>query len=188
VLEPDEPLRSARLAFYAGMNALTDALSAHAPPACSITVSWPGAIHVDSGLVGGGRLAWPRQASDEEVPDWIVFGASIRTVCMDKDRSGVPLAAALEDQGFSNLGADRLVSSFARHLMSNIDAWQSAGFEVIARKYARRLDSRRGATSRIAPNGDFLLQWPGMREPERHSLSEALHCASRLDANSKAQA
>ena len=32
VLEPDEPLRTARRAFYAGMAALADALIAHAPP------------------------------------------------------------------------------------------------------------------------------------------------------------
>src|SRR2546428_9203785 len=32
VLEPDEPLRSARRAFYAGMTALADALLVHAPP------------------------------------------------------------------------------------------------------------------------------------------------------------
>src|SRR5256886_17710103 len=31
VLEPDEPLRLARRAFYAGMVALADALAAHAP-------------------------------------------------------------------------------------------------------------------------------------------------------------
>ena len=30
VLEPDEPLSTARRAFYAGMNALTDALLVHA--------------------------------------------------------------------------------------------------------------------------------------------------------------
>jgi hypothetical protein len=32
VLEPGEPLRTARRAFYAGMVALTDALRAYAPP------------------------------------------------------------------------------------------------------------------------------------------------------------
>ena len=32
VLEPGEPLRTARRAFYAGMLALTDALRAYAPP------------------------------------------------------------------------------------------------------------------------------------------------------------
>src|SRR6202035_3721259 len=32
VLEPDEPLRTARRALYAGLVALADALAAHAPP------------------------------------------------------------------------------------------------------------------------------------------------------------
>ena len=36
VLEPDEPLRSARRAFYAGLAALADALIAHAPPEKSV--------------------------------------------------------------------------------------------------------------------------------------------------------
>ena len=59
VLEPDEPLRTARRAFYAGMAALADALAAHAPPEKPIAFDWPDAIRVDGGLVGGGRLAWP---------------------------------------------------------------------------------------------------------------------------------
>ena len=44
VLEPDEPLRTARRAFYAGMAALTDALIAHAPPEKPIACVWPDAI------------------------------------------------------------------------------------------------------------------------------------------------
>ena len=47
VLEPDEPLRTARRAFYAGMAALTDALIAHAPPEKPIACVWPDAINVD---------------------------------------------------------------------------------------------------------------------------------------------
>src|SRR5882724_8898375 len=38
VLEPDEPLRTARRAFYAGMAALTDALRAYAPPNKTVTI------------------------------------------------------------------------------------------------------------------------------------------------------
>src|SRR5882724_11591573 len=41
VLEPDEPLRTARRAFYAGMAALTDALLAHAPPKKTVAIEWP---------------------------------------------------------------------------------------------------------------------------------------------------
>jgi len=58
VLEPDEPLRTARRAFYAGMAALTDALAAHAPPEKPIVCVWPDSIYVDQGLVGGAQFAW----------------------------------------------------------------------------------------------------------------------------------
>src|SRR5690606_171995 len=57
VLEPDEPLRTARRALYAGVSALGDALAAHAPPEKSISFVWPDAVHVDGGLVGGVRFA-----------------------------------------------------------------------------------------------------------------------------------
>src|SRR5687767_7104059 len=55
VLEPDEPLASARRVFYLAMVALYDALLAHAPPERPIEIRWPDAIYVDGGLVGGGR-------------------------------------------------------------------------------------------------------------------------------------
>src|SRR5689334_2756416 len=44
VLEPDEPLRTARRALYAGMAALADALATHAPPEKPIACVWPDAI------------------------------------------------------------------------------------------------------------------------------------------------
>ena len=61
VLEPDEPLRGARRAFYAGMAALADALAAHAPPEKPIVCGWPDALHVDFGLVGGGAIRLVRR-------------------------------------------------------------------------------------------------------------------------------
>src|SRR5262249_48673009 len=54
VLEPEEPLRTARRALYAGMTALGDALAALAPPEKPISIDWPDAVRVDGGLVGGG--------------------------------------------------------------------------------------------------------------------------------------
>src|SRR5690349_6193710 len=41
VLEPEEPLRSARRAFFAGMVALSDALTAFAPPETPMDTIWP---------------------------------------------------------------------------------------------------------------------------------------------------
>ena len=68
VLEPDEPLRTARRAFYAGMNALTDALITHAPPEKAIVVEWPGTLRVDGGLVGGSRTPRPIAPRVQKIP------------------------------------------------------------------------------------------------------------------------
>src|SRR5271169_6930556 len=43
VLEPEEPLRTARRTLYAGMAALGDALAALAPPEKPISFAWPDA-------------------------------------------------------------------------------------------------------------------------------------------------
>ena len=72
VLEPEEPLRTARRALYAGLAALADALAVHAPPERPITFDWPDAVRVDGGLVGGGRLGWPQGGRRERAaaPGW----------------------------------------------------------------------------------------------------------------------
>src|SRR6188474_2965608 len=114
VLEPDEPLRTARRAFYACMAALGDALATYAPPEKPMHFIWPDAIEVDTGLVGGGRLAWPKGASEDEPPEWLVFGTSIRTISMADDEPGVrPLAATLEEEGFDSSDGGVLAESFA---------------------------------------------------------------------------
>src|SRR5215469_12311918 len=96
VLEPEEPLASARRAFYACMVALGDALAAPAPPEKPIVVEWPDAVYIDGGLVGGGRLAWPDHADERAAPDWLVFEAEIRTVSFSHEGSGLhPLSTAL---------------------------------------------------------------------------------------------
>jgi len=122
VLEPDEPLATARRAFYAGLGALADALATHAPPEKAIEFVWPDAIHVDNGLVGGAQLAWPDGPEDEPA-QWLVFGGMIRTVSMAEGEPGLrPLSATLEEEGFEEIGGAALVESFARHFMTAIDA------------------------------------------------------------------
>src|SRR5437762_2002495 len=124
VLEPEEPLRTARRALYAGLCALADALAVHAPPEKPVSFDWPDAVRVDGGLVGGVRLAWPQDADEREPPDWLVLGAMIRTVAMGDEEAGVrPLSSALDEEGFDDLGSGALVESFARHLMVAIDTW-----------------------------------------------------------------
>lgn len=185
VLEPDEPLATARRAFYAGMTALTDALAAHAPPEKPISIDWPDAIRVDGGLVGGGRLAWPDGADENEPPAWLVFGATIRTVAMGEPGLR-PLSAALEGEGFDDLGSGHLVESFARHLMVATDIWQEKGFGDVAKNYLARLSPARGEGKAgvrrdLADNGDLVVRRMAIAQPERRSLLEALAMPSWLD-------
>src|SRR6516164_5017960 len=84
--------------------------------------------------------AWPERADENEPPPWLVFAAMIRTVALGDEEPGLrPLSAALEEEGFDDLGSGRLVESFARHLMVALDAWQEQGFGEIAKNYLARL-------------------------------------------------
>jgi len=181
ILEPEEPLRGARRALYAGLVALGNALALHAPPQRLIAFDWPDAIRVDSGLVGGARLAWPQNAQDSHPPDWLIFAAMIRTVAMGDEEPGLrPLSTALEDEGFDDLSSGRLLESFARSFLRVMDTWQDAGFVQIAKEYVARL-SPDGARYDIAENGDLLVYRPDKPEPQRKSLREALGHTSWLD-------
>jgi biotin-(acetyl-CoA carboxylase) ligase len=182
VLEPEEPLRTARRALYAGVTALADALAVHAPPEKPIAFDWPDAVRVDGGLVGGVRLAWPQGADENAPPAWLVFGAMIRTVAMGDEEAGLrPLSSALEDEGFDDLGSGALVESFARHLMVAIDAWQEKGFGAVAKNYLARLVPEKGVRRDIDENGDLMLRRMGKVEAERRSLLRALAHPSWLD-------
>ena len=182
VLEPSEPLCTARRAFYAGMVALTDALRAYAPPNKEVLIDWPDAIRIDGGLVGGGRLGWPSSAKEDEPPPWLVFGAMIRLVAMTDEESGLsPLASALDHEGFGDAGAVQVTESFARHLMLAIDSWQVDGYDGVAREFLSRLSREKNVSRRIDGNGDLLTRRIGTDRTERHALVRALTVPSWFD-------
>jgi biotin-(acetyl-CoA carboxylase) ligase len=182
VLEPGEPLRTARRAFYAGMVALTDALRAYAPPNKEIAIDWPDAIRVDGGLVGGGRLGWPSSAKENEPPRWLVFGAMIRTVAITEKEAGLhPLASALDQEGFGEAGAVHVTESFARHLMLTTDTWQVDGFDAVAREFLLRLARQRQTSYVIDDNGDLLARRIGTDWTDRRDLRRGLLSPSWLD-------
>jgi biotin-(acetyl-CoA carboxylase) ligase len=190
VLEPEEPLESARRAFYAGMNALADALAAHAPPERPIAFDWPDAIRVDRVLVGGGRLGWPAGAAEEDPPPWLVFAGLVRTSVLRAGEPGLrPLLGSLDELGFEAVDAGAIVASFSRHLMAALHGWNESGFDEIEKRWLQRalpppLRGRAGeggnATHRLADNGDLLLCRNG-KEIERKSLREALASPSWRD-------
>ena len=185
VLEPEEPLSAARRVFYAGMIALVDALAALAPAETPIAIDWPDAVMIDGGLVGGGRLVWPAGTPENAVPEWLVFGAAIRTVSMSRDGPGLyPLSTALADEGFGDIGSERLVEGAARHLMAALDRWQEAGFSPIAADYLAKLNPAPGLRRSLDINGDLLIERAG-QSPTIRQLRIALETPSWLDPQTR---
>ncbi len=186
-LEPDEPLASARRAFFAGANALADALVSQAPPERPVTFDWPDAIRFDGVLVGGSRLGWPERAPEDRCPPWLVFSAMVRAVTLRAPEPGLrPLFGALDEVGFEDVDAGEIVADFARHLMRDFHEWSETGFEGVGRRWLDRLSGEADLSARLAGNGDLLLFGPEGAEPaERRSLREALAQPSWLDPQTR---
>lgn len=167
VLEPDVPLHLARRALYPAMNALGDTLAALAPPQRGIAFDWPDAVRVDHALVGGVRLAWP-DVAENEVPDWLVFGAMIRTVVMQAGEAGFrPLLGGLDEQGFEELSPSAVIECWTRYFLREMDSWNEAGFEGAAARWLER------AMTGIAIDGTG--------DADGKSLTDALRRPSWLD-------
>jgi len=174
VLEPEEPLVSARRAVFAGMSAVADALAAFAPPEKPITFGWPTTILFDGGRLGGARLGWPEGCGEDRVPDWLVFSGMLLAVPADGQIPGAfPDATWLEEEGFDRAEHPTLVESFSRHLMVAFDSWSEHGFKAVADTYLARLPRDAGNGRRgIDHNGDLLLH--GEAGLERVPLLPAL--------------
>jgi biotin-(acetyl-CoA carboxylase) ligase len=188
VLEPDEPLMSARRAFFAGMNAAADAIAAHCPPEREVSFGWPDAIQFDGGLLGGGRLGWPKDCGEDEVPAWLVFGIILRAADMAHiEEVQAAASVSLLSEGFEMIDTDAIIASFARHLMTAFDRWNERGFEAIARDYLERLPKRKVVERRtIDLNGDLLVAPPaGRGPPDRTSLVDALARADWYDPQAR---
>jgi biotin-(acetyl-CoA carboxylase) ligase len=178
VLEPDAPLKEARLAHYLAMNALADALAVYCPPERPILFRWPDAMMYDLGLIGGGRLAWPEACGEEEVPDWLVFGAMVRATTMSPFEIG-QVGVGMAEEGFEEVDAVDLIEAFSRHLMLGVTHWHEDGPKGAARRWLDRFDKVVGTRHGIEPNGD-LVATTQMRT-ERRSLVAALAEAAWLD-------
>lgn len=175
VLEPDEPLRTARRAFFIGMAALLDALGSVAPPEKPLAVEWPATIRFDGARLGGGRLGWPEGCAEDQVPDWLVFSGAL---IASKRRAGepglTPGSTSLEEEGFAPEDGVRLAEAFSRHLLRGFALWREDGFEAGAATYLARLPAERrgliGSAGEIAaaaePGFAAALRSPAWLDPQ----------------------
>jgi hypothetical protein len=139
VLEPEQPLAEAQLAFLLGMTALADALAAHCPPERPVRLIWPDQITYDSARIGGGRFAVAPGTADDAVPDWMVFAADL---IADRDQINepgeYPASTSLSEEGFDP--AEDIVSTFASYMMLYFDRWAHDGFAAVSNRFLMRVD------------------------------------------------
>ena len=187
VLEPTDPLAKGRRVFYAGMAALADAIAAAAPPETAIHIEWPDALYVNWALVGGGRLAWPAKTGADNVPEWLVFGAAIRTASNTGVDPGLtPDLTALDEEGFAEISSNNIIEGFARNLMLLLSDWHEGRFTAVRKSYFERLSRDDRQHWDIDDNGDLISRaandkterralLPRLEKPEWHDLFNKGH-------------
>jgi len=181
VLEPTDPLAKGRRVFYAGMAALADAIAAAAPPETAIHIEWPDALYVNWALVGGGRLAWPAQTGAGDVPEWLVFSATIRTASNTGVDPGLtPDLTALDEEGFAEITSNNIIEGFARNLMLLLNDWQGGGFALVRKSYFERLSRDDRQHWDIDDNGDLISRIANDKT-ERRALQPRLEKPEWLD-------
>jgi hypothetical protein len=139
VLEPEQALAEARLAFLVGMTALGDALAAHCPPERPVRLAWPDRVVYDGARIGGGRFAVAPGTAEDAVPDWMVFAAELVADRDHLEEPGLfPNSTSLKEEAFDP--AEEIVSTFASYLMLYFDRWRHEGFDAVGNRYLMRVD------------------------------------------------
>jgi hypothetical protein len=179
-LEPETPLAEARMAFFAGMAALADALAAHCPPERAVRIGWPATVIYDRARLGGARFAAPEGCGEDAAPDWLVFGFEL---IADRDHlpePGLfPETTSLREEGFDPPPA--VVESFASYLMLYFDRWAHQGLRAVTERYLERIDPPMLAGTRAVEGCDLVERTPS-GATRRRFLAEGLAAADWRDA------
>ncbi|WP_333828953.1 biotin/lipoate--protein ligase family protein [Pararhodobacter sp.] len=139
VLEPEEPLEQAQMAFLLGMTALGDALAAHCPPERPVRFVWPDELRYDKARLGGGRFRVAPGCKPGAVPDWMVFAAEL---IADRDQlenpGDYPDSLSLKEDEFD--APEAIISTFASYMMLYFDRWAHDGLDAVTNRYLMRVD------------------------------------------------
>ena len=139
VLEPEQPLAEAQMAFLLGMVAVADALAAHGPPERAVRLTWPDELRFDKARIGGGRFAVAPETGPQDVPDWMVFAAELIADRDHLDAPGVfPDSTSLKEETFDP--AEDIISTFASYMMLYFDRWAHEGLAAVTNRYLMRID------------------------------------------------
>jgi hypothetical protein len=111
-------------------------------------------IAFNGARLGGGRLGWPDDCADDQVPEWLVFSAMLIASKRHAGDPGLtPNSTSLEEEGFEPDAPDEFVEAFGRYLMLAFAGVQERGFEGWSEAYRRWMPNRR--TAQIDATGNL---------------------------------
>ena len=172
VLEPEQPLAEARMAFFAGMCALGDTLAAHCAPDRPVRFGYPDTIIYDAARLGGARFAAPDACAENAVPDWMIFAVELIAERDHlSDPGAYPESTSLKEEEFDP--PEEILESFASYLMLWFDRWTHQGLQAVVEHYLERIDPPMEAGARALADGDLLDRLPS-GEIRRHTLADGL--------------
>lgn len=159
VLEPETPLCEARRVHHAGMLALLRTVTVLSP-ATGFSLLWPSTLLADDRPAGEARLGWPEGTAEDEVPDWLVFGARLGATGAFAEPG--PEAAA------------RLAEIFSARFLAVLNLWHDGGFSALGEALVQHMSPPPGVAYEIDGQGDLLVRHPPGKDAERQALGAAL--------------
>jgi BirA family biotin operon repressor/biotin-[acetyl-CoA-carboxylase] ligase len=165
ILGPEVPLRQAGQMLYALMIGVGDAIGALAPPEVVVSYQLPGYILLNRGRAGRVWITADPSTGREDVPGWLVVGAtidlSVRTGSEDvwRDAGGLEYTS-LAEEGGSFISRTRLVESICRHFMAWVNRWEDDGFRPLHDLWIQRLQE--GGEMALADS--TMADWIGLDE------------------------
>lgn len=132
-----------------------NALGALAPPEVAVHLTWEGGIRVNGALCG--QLQVAADTSDPAlVPDWLVVGLDLVLLQTTEDPGETPDRTALYEEGCADVPAEQLLESWARHVMTWINRWESDGNGPLHAEWMGLVPGVGEAVTRAGISGTFL--------------------------------
>jgi Biotin/lipoate A/B protein ligase family len=85
-----------------------------------------------------------------------VLGVHVRSTVQMSVLHTFDKGTSLESEGFEVMDGERILESFARHLMASFDGWRSKGFKSVADRYLARVPAVKGMRQGLDVTGDLL--------------------------------
>ena len=171
VLGPDRPLLDALKVVHVMMVALNDALGSIIPPQIAVTFGWPDRIMINGALAGGIRVTLPDgigpdSAKSDPVPDWMILRVTLDVLGEPTaDIPGRPVErTSLMHEGCVDVAPTLIVESIARHFLSWISKWETAGFDPVVSAWDGRADGYQEKVAFKLPGGIIKGRLLGLDE------------------------